>query len=175
MKYKPSYSQEEMSVEERIRQNKKARLIRLRYLKFQRLILTKHTVFREARSRQIGYEYVAPAPKHRGLFPLQPYFKNPSYYPQEQRGEKARAPAPPPPAQKIEPLPGGRLPLVQRRSSPPPYDRNTSRRRSPIPVPTRRRRTIVEEVSRVSGRYACCTTCLYHPLPPNYLPQSLTT
>ena len=89
-------------------------------------------------------------------FPPQPYFKNPSYYPDDQR-DKAKTPNPPPPAQKIDPLPGGRLPLVQRRSSPAPFDRSSGRHspsnyRSAVP---KRRRGIVEDVYtvRASGRY----------------------
>lgn len=114
-------------------------------------------------------------------FPPQPYFKNPSYYPtDDSRDNKTKkTPNPPPLAQKIEPLPGGRLPLVQRRSSPAPFDRSSSsgggggrrspgsggRRSSRSPTPTYHHRSgapprrvargIVEEVFtvRASGRY----------------------
>lgn len=107
-------------------------------------------LYRDARSRRQGYEYVPPPPssKSRAAFPSQPYFKNPSFYPQEQR-DKSK-PLPPPPAQKIQPLPGGRLPLVQRRTTPPPFERAAAR--SSPPPQIRRRRTIVEETIRVTAR-----------------------
>ncbi|CAK5088119.1 unnamed protein product [Meloidogyne enterolobii] len=149
-----------VSVEERLRQNRKARLVRLR----------------DARSRHLGYTYV-PRMGGKPGFPPQPYFKNPSYYPtDDSRDNKTKkTPNPPPLAQKIEPLPGGRLPLVQRRSSPAPFDRSSSsgggrrspgsggRRSSRSPTPTYHRsgapprrvaRGIVEEVFtvRASGR-----------------------
>uniref|UniRef100_A0A915NCH2 Uncharacterized protein n=1 Tax=Meloidogyne javanica TaxID=6303 RepID=A0A915NCH2_MELJA len=151
-----------VSVEERLRQNRKARLVRLR----------------DARSRHLGYTYV-PRMGGKPGFPPQPYFKNPSYYPtDDSRDNKTKkTPNPPPLAQKIEPLPGGRLPLVQRRSSPAPFDRSSSsggggrrspgsggRRSSRSPTPTYHHRSgapprrvargIVEEVFtvRASGR-----------------------
>uniref|UniRef100_A0A915NDB9 Uncharacterized protein n=1 Tax=Meloidogyne javanica TaxID=6303 RepID=A0A915NDB9_MELJA len=147
-----------VSVEERLRQNRKARLV-------------------HARSRHLGYTYV-PRMGGKPGFPPQPYFKNPSYYPtDDSRDNKTKkTPNLPPLAQKIEPLPGGRLPLVQRRSSPAPFDRSSSsggggrrspgsggRRSSRSPTPTYHRsgapprrvaRGIVEEVFtvRASGR-----------------------
>uniref|UniRef100_A0A1I8BMP7 Btz domain-containing protein n=1 Tax=Meloidogyne hapla TaxID=6305 RepID=A0A1I8BMP7_MELHA len=129
-----------LTVEERLRQNKKARLVRLR----------------DARSRHLGYKYV-PRMGGKPGFPPQPYFKNPSYYPDDSR-DKAKPPNPPPVAQKIDPLPGGRLPLVQRRSSPAPFDRSSSSGRHSPPyrstAPRRVARGIVEEVFtvRASGR-----------------------
>ncbi|KAF7637192.1 hypothetical protein Mgra_00003365 [Meloidogyne graminicola] len=127
-----------LSVAERLRQNKRARITRLR----------------DARSRHLGYQYV-PRLGGKPGFPPQPYFKNPSYYPDTHR-DKSKPPNPPPLAQKIDPLPGGRLPVVQRRSSPAPFDNGSSGRHSPSyrSAAPKRRRGIVEDVFtvRASGR-----------------------
>ncbi|KAL3087278.1 hypothetical protein niasHT_020541 [Heterodera trifolii] len=134
--------------EERIRRNKRARLVRLR----------------EARSRQIGHEYIPPLSSRRtsafgGRFAPQPYFKNPSYYPRDKElsSSSARSVAVPVPLARVEPMPGGRLPLVQRRSSPPPPSlvqrrRGPSPQAPPPPLLTKKRRYIVEEISHVPRR-----------------------
>lgn len=78
-------------------------------------------------------------------FPTQPYFKNPSYYPREkQQSPRSRSPPPSLASVRVDPLPGGRLPLVQRRVSPRPLA---------SVLTTKKRRYIVEEISHVPRRY----------------------
>lgn len=133
-------------------------------------------VFRDTGSRRIDHipaSLVTSSGRRRDYAP-QPYFKNPSYYPRDKE-HPPRATSPPPLVPRLEPLPGGRLPLVQRRSSPAPYESSAPHRRSPAP-PLKKRRYIVEEISHVPRRYWLHIFLGLVPIHNNFLlPISKTT